>query len=696
MKMLVDMIKRLLVIFALVVLFAPINASAPGGSGQSQPELRVTIHEVCKASYSFEEKDVSNHDNLSATFDEVNVYRIMRYDGGEGLADLQLVSHQANISLEGGGTLKIPPPGQSESWTYQVDQDALRDLQSRATTGVNVSFTGGSVEVGVANNPCSSAKASSPLGGLGGFSHSMTGYTSFGDSPFERELRSRFKRNSQSIAVHGHASFTDTELGFVISREVDYSVTGADYELPEAEIIPPDSYNTWVPEAGEDESTPGNVIVATVKLHKRGDPKKSAGKKAKFRFALSDVSHELGVCLNWPPKWSTKGSPDLKIDPNANSTLKVAGDGQSATTRNSGESATVRITSYDWGAYGHLTATAILDGDGEVTAYVLGDQSKPALAIPKDDNGNHIADFWEKRYLGGSSEANADDDLVPLGNNDQGDGLSLYEEYRGFRVQGKHIRTSPIEKDLFVCDLDHLTLGYFAQSGLTVHLIKVEEAGYEVTPGSANDFVINANRGFATRGPQHILSLIQQKLDGDYGYTPGTGPGVPKTAEHVLIDRTTCLRRSFQELQCTIAHELAHGCNAWHHGSGNYRISRWRELQPNGAWSRWWFDTLGVAAQGGQESGVEECIMRYDGTNLYETATGPLQWEKPDGSLQRGAEYPPVELPGTIFCNDKKGTGVNDPDRPQSLGGPKAGNASKGKCRTQFCVNDSKPCKAAE
>jgi len=49
MEILADMIKRWLVIFALVGLFAPINASAPGGSGQSQPELRATVHEVCKA-----------------------------------------------------------------------------------------------------------------------------------------------------------------------------------------------------------------------------------------------------------------------------------------------------------------------------------------------------------------------------------------------------------------------------------------------------------------------------------------------------------------------------------------------------------------------------------------------------------------------------------------------------------------------
>src|SRR5208337_4431079 len=507
MEIWIDMIKRWLVIFALVGLFVPINASAPGGSGQSQPELRVTIHEVCKASFSFEDKGTSERDNLSATFEERNVYRITRYDNGEGLADLELVSHQANISPEGGGTYDSPPAGVSYSWTYQVDQDALRMLQSRPITGVDVSFTGGSVGVGVPSNPCGFVKSSNPIGVLGGWSRDEGEGLSLvpGEpSPFKRQLHSTFKPNSTSIAVQGHASLTDTALkGTVISREVDWSVSGGDTELPEAEIIPPDNYNTWLPEAGKDESTPGNVIVATVKLHKRGDPNKSAGKKAKFRFALSDVSQERGVCLNWPPYAQSKTTPDLKIDRKANPTLDPAGDGQSATTLKSGESATVTITSYDWGAYGHLTATAILDNnEGEITAHVQGGE-KYDLTIPKDDNGNHIADFWEKTHAGGNAEA--DDDEQPPGNGDHGDGLSLYEEYRGFHVQGGHIWTNPKLKDIFIYDSTGLGVGYFARSGLAIHLVNANEFAQEA--GSPNPRVINPNRGYATRGPQHVLGL---------------------------------------------------------------------------------------------------------------------------------------------------------------------------------------------
>ena len=56
----------------------------------------------------------------------------------------------------------------------------------------------------------------------------------------------------------------------------------------------------------------------------------------------------------------------------------------------------VKITSYDWGAYGKLKVTVDYDDGHEENAHVLGDTSKQELTIPKDDNGNHIADFWEK------------------------------------------------------------------------------------------------------------------------------------------------------------------------------------------------------------------------------------------------------------------------------------------------------------
>ena len=78
--------------------------------------------------------------------------------------------------------------------------------------------------------------------------------------------------------------------------------------------------------------------------------------------------------------------------------------------------------------------------------------------------------------------------------------------------------------------------------------------------------------------------------------------------------------------------------------------------------------------------------MRYDGTAVYENAAGLLRWWK-NGVETRGSRYGPDEPAGTFFCYTAKGTGVNAADRP---GGPKAGDATVGQCRYQFCVNDQK------
>jgi len=482
------------------------------------------------------------------------------------------------------------------------------------------------------------------------------------------------------------------------TRDVTWNIHSGPQPETEVEIIQPKFYNMWVPEAKEDEKTIGNFIDVEIVAHKQGDPGAEPPKKVlRYKIELEETSREKGVDLNWPPKSQARDDFDMKIDKN-NPSINVPDDkGQSAETKESDlTDFTVRVNSYDWGGYTKLHVTAELEDHSRVVGHVRGHPEQEVLVLPKDDNSNHIADFWEDTHWGGTSAASGDDDETPYGDGDSGDGLSLYEEYRGFHAQGAHIRTEPKLKDIFIYDpsnllydSNNLGLGFFAASGLTIHLVKDKEFADE--GGATNPHVINPNRGFATLGAQHLLRLKNENMPGLYGLADGNGPGPPKTTHTVKVDVARCLRTSRQELSCTIAHELSHACNVWHHGDIDYNISNWRKLQPDGTWGAWvqYADgsLRGVAAQGGQESGAEECIMRYEGNNLYETAAGPIQWKKADGSLQRGAEYPPMEAPGTIFCDEGEGTGVNASGRP---GGPKAGNASKGKCQRQFCVNDTK------
>ena len=78
--------------------------------------------------------------------------------------------------------------------------------------------------------------------------------------------------------------------------------------------------------------------------------------------------------------------------------------------------------------------------------------------LPRDDDGNHVADYGQKeKRVPMGTPANSDEDLQ-LGQANAGDGIPLDEEYRGFvRLKGMttekiHERTDPRIKTLFVID----------------------------------------------------------------------------------------------------------------------------------------------------------------------------------------------------------------------------------------------------
>jgi hypothetical protein len=67
-----------------------------------------------------------------------------------------------------------------------------------------------------------------------------------------------------------------------------------------------------------------------------------------------------------------------------------------------------------------------------------------------DENENHIADYWEDLRNPPSRDPLSDDNDTPVGNGTGGDGLSLYEEYRGLMVRGRWRDFDPWIKDMFV------------------------------------------------------------------------------------------------------------------------------------------------------------------------------------------------------------------------------------------------------
>lgn len=476
----------------------------------------------------------------------------------------------------------------------------------------------------------------------------------------------------------------------------------------EVELVPPDQYPSWMPQAGNDEKTMGNDIDVGIVAHTKGDPSLKPPKEVlKYKITLEDTSKEKGVDSNWPDPHDATTDYDMKIDP-LNGWIKVTDEkGQSAETKQEGLTEfRVTINSYDWGGYTKLKVVAELEGGQTVVAHVRGHSDQDFLSIPKDDNQNHIADWWENVFGLKNADASADDDKTPLGDGHKGDSIALYDEYRGFHINGKHERLSPEIKDLFILDVNKLGAGIYADAtGVSVHLINTSE--WYPKNGAANIHVVTAN---GSHGDVYALDLENKALDsGVVGETTG-GPGVPRDIKIVQIN-VSDIKRGYgsaagSALPSTIAHELGHATNIHHHGEAppDYNTGDVRCKRPDGSFknllcSEWAKSGSGksvavgevasncylVAAQGGSFSGNDQCLMRYDMADFYENANGNCQWQH-NGKTVHGYEYK-ADPPGMTLCSSGKGTGVNDTSNPNN----KAGDASpgRGECMYKFCLKNS-------
>ena len=124
----------------------------------------------------------------------------------------------------------------------------------------------------------------------------------------------------------------------------------------------------------------------------------------------------------------------------------------------------ITVRCYDWGASGTV----------RVTVAVRGSNSMPytaAKSIPVDENENGIADGWEDMTQSYEVVVNgiekkrngydptADDEKGPANNNNDGDGWSVYDEYRGIfttDTDTQVTRLDPKKKDVMVCSDEYM------------------------------------------------------------------------------------------------------------------------------------------------------------------------------------------------------------------------------------------------
>jgi hypothetical protein len=498
-----------------------------------------------------------------------------------------------------------------------------------------------------------------------------------------------------------------------------------------------ETYENWAPIGGAaksglfSETTPGNDIVASAELRSI-ETGQAIAKADQIRFELTGVSREPGVCMNAPQDATGAPDPDLRFIQERNpGRVQVWGtDGQRADEdagANPISASTATVTSFDYGAWGDLKVTAYLKDGRTIVGHLEGFPETKVIPLPKRQGGSLIADRWLRDHSVVGKADNADDDEVPSGDGSNGDGLTLYEEYRGFADGGLWTPGNPTRKDYFICDLVGARSkdGIDLFAGITQLNVHHDLHVWELS----KDRVVNFNH---SAGPhvvdQHGVVLIReffaawgQAVSSNLPEPDGSEqrPGTPKDIQHVFVGTGFSPTSPFQEFTVSgrvlqrdrwanvIAHELCHCCNVWHHGEDDERVV-WTTVVNAEGGNVQQFESPGgtqivcvredgalipnvarqdprkvwVGVPQGQHSGVEDCVMRYDCAVCYRS-------RKPDASHVR-YDVQGHEVVGNILCEDVKGTGCNDPlHQPHSRYGD--AHHGRGACRYQICVNDTPP-----
>lgn len=488
-------------------------------------------------------------------------------------------------------------------------------------------------------------------------------------------------------------------------------------------IVQPDGYDAWLPEGSL--SAPGSVgnsitIRATLKT-KAGKPLPPDQLPNRMSFRIGNVSQEPGVAMNAPVNAPADTKPDLRIDKSNNAgDLRILDDnGQTAEHVGSDTSATVVVSAYDYGAYGDITVTADLADGRTITGHVTGKAPGPVL-LPKRDPSSKIADAWKQQNGAAGRSDSADDDEQPAGNGFDGDGFTLYEEYRGFVSNGAHIRTDPTVKDVFIVNRIGASaatgIGYFTTgSSLAVHADLLQKE----LPDSG---VLNGNHA---AGPHHVDQHAIVLASSTGGKDEAEEIGTPGKVRRVFVGPQApgAGARATTERDASIAHELLHSCNVQHHGSGDRIPVTWvksptgslieRAMELNGEAADKpitlksetgaaltvhdpivaglfpdggsYSIGLYVAAWNGEHSGVEDCVMRYsvsilEPSGVYVTIVA----DHLDPSIRYVIAQ--AEKVGTGLCDRPTGTGVNAAGRRPLRW---HGDAQTKGCKGQICVNDA-------
>ncbi|MHB8995318.1 MAG: hypothetical protein ACYC63_08740 [Armatimonadota bacterium] len=474
-------------------------------------------------------------------------YIIKKNDWGEGLErfSMDLVSASTTITVSGQGKANFhsATPPVTKNWSYRMGpSDYPRDMESfRPGNGgkpqsspdepmfmprrISVSSNVPESQWGVTPEENSSLAQAKNV--------TIAAWEAAGGgTPSALEFVFPHRLDAKHLTASGHRSFTYEPAGGIAEIkvssqiEVTYNVrvipAQGNPKPPKVELTEID--RNWWPENE-------NSLTATIMVH--GEEPAEA-----FRLTLYDVSKEPGVCCNSADDGT---DPDLRFSADGGWAIEKQGDQSVATLGEKGTEASLEIECRDWGAWGKLKGEAKIDGKWE-PAKVAGGLS--FVRIPFDDDDDHIADSWQALYGVGDKTAKDDTDKRPTDQANSGDGLSIYECYRGFEVlteaDKEHVYIDPRQKVLFFLD----DSGYFSggiwehATGMKAYALNGDMCKQGGKPEAARK--VNFRSSYAKNGDKYCIPITTVKgpytdSDGDMlmGLAVGPGGGCPKCPREV-------------------------------------------------------------------------------------------------------------------------------------------------------------------
>jgi hypothetical protein len=209
-------------------------------------------------------------------------------------------------------------------------------------------------------------------------------------------------------------------------------------------------YSTWRPTANHKETEVGldlsgqkpNVLEIQALLVNKTTQQPVDFPPDSVTFSLVDSSNEPGVAMNWPPRASATNDPDMTFDlgqnPECTEGLETCTFADPVTVEIKpilspiAAPVSIRLSPHDWGGWATLNVIANVAAQSIPGHMVTTNGTNdPNILLPQRQSPSHIADSWKAAHGAVGLADDDDSETNPVGDNQAGDGLTLYEEYRG-------------------------------------------------------------------------------------------------------------------------------------------------------------------------------------------------------------------------------------------------------------------------